>query len=264
MILTKENYFSPEADAFFMSNSQFHNFVGTPAFGGCEAKAMAMLRGEWKDKQSKAMLVGSYVDAYFDDTLPQFKIEHPEIFTQKGTLYSDYQKADDIIKIAEADEFYMTYIKGDGEQQVIVTGEIGGVQWKGKLDTLYRGSAIIDGKVIASIREKVWNNTEKRYMNFIDAYGYIDQGAVYRELWRQTTGEKLPFFIAAITKEEYPDKEIIEIPEGELDRALEAIIIKTPYVQSIKERKFPAVHCGVCNYCRSIKKLESTISYLDL
>ncbi|MFQ9895041.1 MAG: PD-(D/E)XK nuclease-like domain-containing protein [Lachnospira sp.] len=37
------------------------------------------------------MLVGSYVDSYFEGSLEQFKKENKEIFTQKGDLKSDYQ-----------------------------------------------------------------------------------------------------------------------------------------------------------------------------
>lgn len=263
MNLTNKNYFSKEADIAFMSCSQYHKFVGTDAYPACEAMAMAVLKGEWKEDPSVPMLVGSYVDEYFTGDLEQFKKDTPKMFTQKGELLAPFKKAEEIINIAKEDEFFMKYIAG-GESQVIVTGELEGVKWKGKIDQLHKGAAIVDLKVVASIREKVWSDYRKEKLNFIEAYGYVNQGAVYQELYRQMTGEKLPFFIAAITKESSPDKEVIYIPDTLLDYALIQIKEKMAYLKPIKEGKYPPTRCGVCDYCRSTKKLSETINFVDL
>jgi len=267
MILTPENYYSPEANTEYMSVSQYHNFVGSPIQKGCEAMAMAILRGEFSSPDpTTAMLVGSYVDAYFEGTLDNFKAKNPTIFTLKGELRADFQRAIEIIAWAEKDELLMKYLVGEGQAQVIVTGVIGGMPWKGKIDRLHPGIAIVDGKVVASIRDKIWVDELHGKTNFIEAYGYVDQGAVYQELYRQITGEKLPFFIAALSKEKVPDKEIIEIPDSSLNNALSKIIetIEVRSLKLIKEGKLPPVACGCCDYCRSIKMLENTISLYDL
>ena len=57
MILTNENYYSPESNMEYMSVSQYKQFKR------CEAATMAELRGEWQQPKSTALLVGSYVDA---------------------------------------------------------------------------------------------------------------------------------------------------------------------------------------------------------
>ena len=63
---------------------------------------------------------------------------------------------------------------------------------------------------------------EKGRLNWIEAWEYDLQGAVYQEIVRQNTGKVLPFFIAAGTNEsDGPDKEIIEIPQSYLDVELE-------------------------------------------
>ena len=251
----------------YMSVSQYHNFVGSPFKKGCEAYTMAVLKGDFPPSEpSTAMLIGSYVDAYFEGTLDEFKIKTPQIFTAKGELKADFVKAVELIKWAEADELLMKYLVGDGKAQVIVTGNIGGIPWKGKLDRLHEGLAIVDGKVVASIRDKFWVEELHGKTNFVEAYGYVDQGAVYQELYRQMTGEKLPFFIAALSKEKIPDKEIIEIPDSTLENALFSII-ETMGIRSlklVKEGKLPPVHCGNCDYCRYIKKLKEPISIYDL
>ena len=69
MILTQENYYSTEADREYMSVSQYKEFCGTFGQTACEARAMAELNDEWGKKKTKALLVGSYVDAYFEGTL---------------------------------------------------------------------------------------------------------------------------------------------------------------------------------------------------
>lgn len=264
MKLTKENYFSREADEFYLSASQYNSFQGTPAINKCEAASIAKLRGDWSEEPSVAMLMGSYVDSYFDDSLVQFKVENSQIYTQKGDLRAEYKKAEEIIQAAESDLFFMKYVRGSGRSQVIVTGEIGGNPWKGKIDRLHEGLAIVDLKVIASIRDKVWIAYSREWMNFVEAYGYLNQAAIYQELWKQQSGEKLPFFIAAITKEKVPDKEVIHIPDEMLDIALDEIKRNAQYVADLKSGKYPPVHCGKCDYCRSVHKLENTISLLDL
>lgn len=264
MILTQENYYSKEADRKYLSVSQFKDFHGTYAYGGCESMAMAKLNGKYETEPSTAMLIGSYVDAYFEGTLTDFMVNTPQIFTNKGDLRADYKQAEQIIAFAEKDELFMRYLVGDGQAQVIVTGEIDGVKWKGKLDRLHKGIAIVDGKVIASIREKIWCPDLSSKINFIDAYGYLFQAAVYQELWYQMSGEKLPFFIAALTKEKVTDKEIIQIPQTQMDMALNEIRLNQKHIVALKNADYPPKRCGKCDYCKSTKMLESVLSYYDL
>lgn len=258
MILTPENYYSKEADIEFMSVSQYHNFVGSQF--SCESKAVAILKDKWFNEPSTAMLVGSYVDSYFEGTLPKFKEEHPELFTQKGDLRSDYKKADEIIKFAEADELFMTYM--NGETQLIMTAELFGIKWKCKIDVYHAGKCIVDLKVVKSIHEKIWYNGSMT--NFIDAYGYIDQAAIYRQIVFENTGQKLPFFIAALSKEEITDKEIIQIPDDYMDMAISQIKMNLPHVIALKNLNELPVRCGKCDYCKTTKILSTPISYFDL
>lgn len=257
MTLTTDNYFSPEADKHFMSVSQYHTFFGTQY--SCESKAMAKLHNKWEDKPSTAMLVGSYVDAYFEDSLPKFKAKNPEILTQKGELRSEFKKAEEIIKVAESDELFMTYLSGN--KQVIMTAELFGINWKVKIDVLHE-KAIVDLKVVKSIREKSWVDGAK--LNFIQTFGYIDQGAIYQEVVYKNTGVRLPFFIAALSKEEYTDKEIIHIPDVELEMALSQIRLNIDHVMSLKNHDRPPTRCEKCDYCRTTKKLNNTISFYDI
>ena len=88
MKLTNDNYFSIEAQREYMSVSQFKGFMK------CEAAELAEINGEWVKPKTTSLLVGSYVDSYFEGTLESFKKYNPEIFTKSGAIKSEYKKAE--------------------------------------------------------------------------------------------------------------------------------------------------------------------------
>lgn len=180
MVLTPENYYSPEANFEYMSVSQFKDFSGTYGQVGCEARAMAKLRGEYQEEKTTALLVGSYVDSYFEgpESLERFKSENPEIFTQKGELRAEYKKADTIIQRIESDEYFMQCMSG--EKQVIMTAEIFGIPWKIKIDSYVKDIVITDLKIVESIKKMKWVR-DLGYLDFIRFWGYDTQGAIYQE-----------------------------------------------------------------------------------
>lgn len=80
MQLTEENYYSDIANYEYMSVSQFKDFNGTYGRVVYEEAALAKLKGEYAQASSTALMVGSYVDRYFEGTLDAFKSEHTEMF----------------------------------------------------------------------------------------------------------------------------------------------------------------------------------------
>lgn len=127
MQLTSENYYSQEANQEYMSVSGYKDFAGTYGKMPCEFYGMEKLNGRWQDEKSTALLVGSYVDSYFEGSLDQFKKDNPEIFTQKGELKANFKQAEEIIARIERDEYFMKYMSG--QKQVIMTGELFGAKW---------------------------------------------------------------------------------------------------------------------------------------
>ena len=253
MSLDNKNYFSSENALKFMSASQFKSFQN------CEAQALAEIKGEFKRDSEKPLLIGSYVDSWFEGTLDKFKETHPEIFLKSGGLKADYVQADEIIARVQRDEKFMKYMSG--QKQVIFTGEISGVQFKGKLDSYHEGKCIVDLKVIKDF-EPLWKNGRK--MSFVEAWGYDIQLAIYQELVYQNTNQRLPVFICAVTKEKTPNLEIISIPQERLDECLELVKINAPRYNDIKLGKIEPTKCNKCDYCKSIKKIENIIDYRDL
>ena len=257
MKLTNENYYSIESNLEYMSASQFKDFAK------CEVEALAKVNGDIVEEPSSAMLFGSYIDAYFSGELEQFKVNTPQLFKKDGTLYKDYEKVNDVIVAIESDELLMKYLSG--KHQVIMTGEINGVKFKIKIDSLLP-DAIVDQKIMASYKELIWveRNGRNVKVDFVEAYGYDIQGAIYQEIVRQNTGKKLPFILAVTTKEENPDKALIEIDQYWLDRALDFVKENCERYDLIKKGIVEPVGCGHCPSCRKDLKVTSVVSYETL
>lgn len=261
MNLTAENYYSEAANYEYMSVSQFKDFVGTYGRRGCEAAAMAKLRGEYKEEESTAMLVGSYVDAYFEGTLDAFKRQHPNIFKKDGGLKAEYLQAERIIERLERDELFMKYMSG--KKQVIMTGELFGIPWKIKIDSDLTNIAIVDLKVMASITELKWVK-DIGYLDFVRYWGYDIQGAVYQEVYYQNTGLRVPVYIAATTKEKKTNLEVIHVQDNYLREAMGIVEYNIERVKRVKAGEVEPDRCETCDYCRETKVLKHPISIADL
>jgi len=258
MELTNENYFSVQANKEYMSASQFKDFMK------CEKDALAKVNGEIVEKPTTAMLVGSYVDAYFSGELEDFKANNPQIFKKDGTLLKDFEKANDVINAIENDPMLLEYL--GGSHQVVMTGEIAGVKFKIKIDSLLQ-DIIVDQKIMSSIYNLEWQQDENgRWYksDFVETFGYDIQGAIYQEIVRQNTGKKMPFILAVTTKEENPDKALIQIDQYYLDKALDLVKQLAPHFDLIKQGAVEPKGCGHCATCRKENKVTQVISYKEL
>lgn len=260
-VLTDDNYYSPEANKRYMSNSLFKALYGHPAHpDACQAAALLGPKPE-----SEALLVGSYVDAYFEgaDSFENWKIEHKDQITMKSgkSYYKFITDADESIKRVSKDDLFMHFM--DGDHQAIMTGEIAGQPFKIKMDAYHPGEMIVDLKYVKNAASE-YSPILGRPLTFIESYGYFIQGAIYQEIVRQNTGKKLPFYIAFITKESETDFDIVELPQDKLDDALDYVksnLIAMPYAFIKKNPKA----CGkrTCAYCKSLKTLIKPKTYAE-
>lgn len=247
MILTNENYYSSEANWEYMSVSQYKQFQK------CEAAAMAQLRGEWQQPMTTALLVGSYVDAWFEGTLGTFCQEHPEIFKKDGSLKSDFVQAEEIIAFVQKDKLFMQYMSG--RKQVIRTAEIFGTKWKIKIDSRLRDK-VVDLKVMRTM-ERIMGKS------FVEHWGYDLQMAVYAAVEEKALKRKSPLstYLAVVTKQTPPDKNVIHIPSWRREELLQDVERNMPHILSVKSGREEAQRCGVCEYCRATKMLTEPIDF---
>lgn len=253
-MINASNYFSRENTLNYMSVSQFKSFEK------CEFSALEEVNGRYSRVESTALLVGSYVDAYYEGTIDLFVANHPEIRKKDGTLKADYVQAELIIERLKRDEMFSRYMSG--EKQAVFTGEIEGVPVKVKVDSYHPGKAIVDLKVMRDFKP-IYVPAQGR-LNFIEAWRYDLQGAVYQEIVLQNTGAKLPFYIAAATKEPTPDLEIFEIPQEVLDVQLDLFRANVRRYQLIKEGLIEPIRCGRCECCKESKVLNKITSWEEL
>lgn len=241
MKITNKNYYSDALNREFMSVSQYKQFMK------CEAAAMAQLSGEWKQPTTTALLVGSYVDSWFEGTLGLFRTEHPELFKKDGSMKADFVQAAEIIDRVQNDALFMEYMSG--KKQEIRTKEMFGCRWKIKIDSLLPDK-IVDLKVMRSM-ERIMGKS------FVEHWGYDLQMAVYAEV----EGNDLDTYLAVVTKQTPSDLEIIEIPKWRREELLYEVKQNMPHILDVKFGKVAPERCGVCEFCRATKKLTEPIDF---
>lgn len=253
MKLTSSNYHSKDANVAHWSVSQFK------AFDRCEGAALAAVRGQYEREETDALLIGSYVDAYFSGELDEFiKRDGDKMFKKNGELYAKFEHANTIIDRVEADPLMMEFLTGD--KQVIRTGDMFGVSWKIKMD-VFNGERIVDLKCVKDF-QPVYKEGSGR-VSWIEYWGYDIQGAVYQKIEQISSGrdKPLPFYIVAVTKEKVPDIAVIQIPQYVLDAALAIVEAKIDEFDLIKMGEIPPARCERCEWCKSTKVLTAPVIY---
>lgn len=270
--LTAENYYTQEANRHYLSKSVFTDFEK------CEAAALAKMNGEWEPQRDETpLLVGNYLHSYFES-----KEAHQDFLNQtdsngktneskmissagrtKGQLKKEFKVAKQMIdRLAEDEAFNQLYLPG--QKEVIVTGEIHGVPWMGKIDSLdLENEFFYDIKTSRDLHEGAWiKSQEGRNIKvpFVQAFSYDLQMAVYRELIRQTFGVTCQPLIFAVSKQTPCELMGITFDSDDeqamLSAALDYIEEKQPHIKAVIDGIEKPVGCGMCEYCRS----KSTIS----
>ncbi|MBO9166203.1 PD-(D/E)XK nuclease-like domain-containing protein [Lactiplantibacillus pentosus] len=262
--LTPANYYDRWTDRDYMSPTVFKRFLA------CEAEALSELQGKWEPNHDmKALVVGNWIHSYFEskEAHEKFKDEHPDVISKrgptKGHLKSDFKMADKMIAALNQGEDFKKLYQGDKE--VIVTGKIDGYPWKGKVDCLnLKQGYFVDLKTTADIYKGYWNEESREREPFVYAYNYQLQMAVYQELIKQQFGVTCKPYIVAVSKQDPPDKQAIDLPEYRLTNAMKQVLESQQHIQDVIKGEADPIQCGHCAYCRSTKQLDSVVSADDL
>ena len=275
MKLTADNYYSLEADQAFMSCSQYQDFLK------CEAAAMAKIWGLYTPPKSEALLVGNYVHTALesDEAHEQFCNEHEEdIFKLKldkvtGEVmrvgkYAPYQKADGMIQAFLKDPLIRELILMDGENEVIMTGKLFGMDWKIRLDKYVADKRlIIDWKTAADLAKTEYNPATSERESFMEALGYLMRAAIYTEIEKQcaTKEDDANFVIIAVSKQDPPDKGAYLLNHRQrYDFELSEVEKHIAQIARVKRGLMKPTRCGRCEWCRQTKKLTKIVPYYTL
>ncbi len=258
---TSEGYYGQDANYEYMSASQLKSFLGTPGISGCEERALASLSGQYV-RDNKALTIGSYVDVMLTGTEEEqheFREAHPEMISSrgptKGQIKAEYKSANDMIAraFADADNGGIFMKALTGKRQEVLTGTIHGHEFKARLDVLGDGF-ITDLKTVESVNRRYFN---EGYWDFISWWGYDLQGAIYQELVEQTYGRKLPFYIAALSKQVPCDIDLIQVPQERLDEAMGRVTPEAlDRIAALKAGEEEPTRCGRCDWCRMTKVIR--------
>ncbi|HIW33380.1 MAG TPA: PD-(D/E)XK nuclease-like domain-containing protein [Candidatus Paenibacillus intestinavium] len=267
MKLTKDNYFSLDANRHYMSVSQFKGFL--PAFGGCESKAMAELAGEYERPSVTAFMEGHFVHAWNEGTLDEFKANNPDLYAStgknKGQLKSNFQHCNLMIDVLEKDPFVTKALAG--QKEVILTADMFGIPWKVMLDSYQPAVGVFaDLKCMRDMDGKHWNKEAQCYENFIEHYGYDIQISVYAEIERRAINREnwlIPNMVI-VTKQDPPDHDVLWFDYELIEQKLLFVRNHIDRVIAVKTGKEQPIRCETCDYCRSTKLLRGAKHYGEL
>ena len=254
MNLNDENYYSIEANESYWSVSQFK------AFDKCEACGLAESRGLYERPETDALLIGSYVDAYFSDELQKFEEQRgSQMFKKNGDILAKFEHANDMINRIEDDPVMSEYLTG--EKQTIMSAKLfGDTEWKIKMD-VYDETRIVDLKTVKDFNDIY--DPDYGWRDWISYWQYDIQGAIYTRVEQAVTGREkpLPFYLAAVTKEKIPDIKLIHIPDKDLQIAFNIVGSKIDRFDLIKKGDVEPIRCERCDYCKSTKILTGPEEY---
>lgn len=275
--MTDDEYFSKDMLKKYLSVSTLKKFIPTPYDPiVCEESALAEINGEIIRPKSTALLVGSYVDVALTGTpeeFEDFKKNHPEIISSrgatKGELKADFKIADKMIETVKKQPYMMRML--EGEHQGIYTGEIFGVPFKIKIDSL-GDNFIADLKTTENISKAYFDPISRSKVSFAFYFDYILQGAIYQEIVYQNTGKKLPFFLVVVSKESVPDVGVYHIDDNTLrERLFGNAELGIPSMEDsirnawlLLQGKAEPCKCGHCDYCKERKVITKPLSVFEI
>jgi len=279
MNLTKDNYYSHEADVAYMSVSQFE------AFEDCELQAYRKyVLGKREEPSSDALLIGNYMHTKFESAEAHESFcnkYRPQIYKGKN-LESKRQafiNADCHYNAAKGNKLFVKSMEGTSEE--IYTFCLFGCDWKIRVDNINHDKLYFtDLKYVKSIREKEWMTvfrddygmplTKMRVLEyrradnddmvlernekvmFWEKWDYWLRFALYKFGLEIKLGKIYRPFMAVLSKETPPDMEIFEFEdEDRIAFEIRRIEEYIDRVMAIKRGEVEPEGCGVCELCRA-------------
>ena len=80
-------------------------------------------------------------------------------------------------------------------------------------------------------------------------------------IYAAVEGSDLDTYLAVVTKQDPPDREVIIIPKWRRDELLQDVEKKLPRILSVKAGKTEPERCGLCEYCRRTKRISQPIDF---
>ncbi|MFT8878887.1 MAG: PD-(D/E)XK nuclease-like domain-containing protein [Oenococcus sp.] len=237
--LTDKNYYDAEHEYYFGSASGLSLYRRNPR--ECWDYYMNGWRPQEEDQT--ALLLGNYLHSHFESQQAHGKwvAAHPEIISSKGStkgqLKSQFLIGDKMIDAIERQNNIKKFIDKADQKEMILTGQIAGMDFKGKLDAVNLDKHyFIDYKTNRDPSQdiKIYDSPDHyEYTNFVKAYGYYTQMALYREMLKQAYGVDFMCYIVAVSKTKVPKVGLLYLESEELDTAYQQALENIPHYQKV-------------------------------
>jgi len=219
------------------------------------------------------MLAGSLVHcmALEPDKLDEFREAHPEIWTKgsknvKPRLREKFAAAERTAEAMLANPMLADLL--DGVREIVYTGTIAGVPWRGKLDCIsVERQRIVDLKKVPSVDGEVWVPNRQlpwvvrrgEYLPVVEARGIHYQLGLYRELVEQRRIEIRELVCIAYTLQDPPAFRVYIVNnEAKLAQAMEDLTQTGIEMERLKAHGgMGLLACGSCEVCRSMGIVET-------
>ena len=255
--LTDENYYTPPANNItrggYMGHHQMKAFVRCPA-----AWLAEYVLGEWKSPATEALAVGALAHsaALTPEENDAVLEEYADILTTKsGAMGAKARQAVALGTLVREKPELTEYVEGSYEE--IVTGTIGGIPWKGKLDIVnHDRRTFTDLKFVRNAHGTEYIERLRCRGSFVFAFDYDLQMAIYQELLWQQYGEVYTPYIIAIGKPttKRPTPDIVVYPfdaAAAFERRLEETVDRVATMLYALRGSSPFARCegDECDYC---------------
>lgn len=248
-MLTENNYYKNDNNWKYMSVSQFKDFMN------CEAKAMAKLNRVIPEENTEAFLVGNYVHSAFESQVAheEFLTNHEsDMLTKTGKTRAPFIQAKKMVTRLKEDDFFYNLYQGDKE--VIITGELFGTEWKGKIDCLnVEKGYFVDLKTTVDIGKRYFSPRYRKWVSFVEEYGYVLQMAIYQSLLEDKYNKEFNPYIYAVSKQDPPNVQAIDFLNARFVHELEYVEQNIEHILKVKFGEEIPKPCGSCDYCRANK-----------
>lgn len=255
MILTQENYHSPEARALWLSSSAIKTAKR------CEEQWYAEHTGVMVvDEDKEAFKLGHYFETMLtgtSDEIALFQSKNPDMFSStgktKGQLKATYKSVDECVEAVRRQPYLMEIINRC-ETQKILTGEIDGFPVRVMMDLLDVDGSIYDLKAMKDFKS-IYSEEDGTYVEWWQAWDYAMQMWVYREICAQN-GITVPRVGLIAVSKSNADIKAISFSEDTMNAAGADVHYTIGRMKDILNgRSFP-IDCGHCSWC--VKKRRIT------
>ncbi|MDT2813774.1 PD-(D/E)XK nuclease-like domain-containing protein [Vagococcus carniphilus] len=135
----------------------------------------------------------------------------------------------------------------------------------GKIDCLnVEEGYFVDLKTTADIGKRYFSPRYRKWVSFVEEYGYVLQMAIYKILLGEKYNKEFTPYIYAVSKQDPPNVQAIDFINARFTHELEYVEQNIEHILKVKFGEQIPTPCGSCDYCRANKVITGFIEVEEL